>query len=142
MPSQDDVAVVRKFIEGLRAGDVAACLDHVAEELVFSEAESLPFGGDYLGKDGFVQLLRNVGREFRVELGTPEIGAGEQFVVVRVSGTMTSRATGRSMSMAVVDLYQVRAGKIARVDVFYKDTAAVVELAARGPSQDDDGSRP
>lgn len=142
MPSQGDVAVVRKFTDGLRAGDVAGCLELVHDELVFAEAASLPFGGDYLGKEGFVQLLRNVSRDFRVELGTPEIGAGEEFVAVRVTGTMTSRATGRSMPMDVVDLYQVRAGKIARVDVFYKDTAAVVELTEQEPSRDEHGSAP
>lgn len=140
MPSQDDMAVVRKFTDGLGAGDVAGCLDLVHDDLVFSEAPNLPFGGDYLGKDGFVQLLRNVSRDFRVQLGTPEIGAGEEFVAVRVSGTMTARATGRSMPMDAVDLYQVRAGKIARIDVFYKDTAAVVELVREPPSQDDNGS--
>jgi ketosteroid isomerase-like protein len=140
MPSQDDMAVVRKFTDGLRAGDVAGCLELVHDDLVFSEAASLPFGGDYIGKDGLVQLLRNVSRQFRVELGTPELGAGENFVAVRVIGSMTSRATGRSMPMDVVDLYQVRAGKIARVDVFYKDTDTVVELGQPQPSQDENGS--
>jgi ketosteroid isomerase-like protein len=140
MPSQDDMAVVRKFTDGLRAGDVAGCLDLVHDDLVFSEAASLPFGGDYLGKRGFVEFLRSFSRDFRVELGTPEIVAGEEFVAVRGSGTMTSRATDQSMPMDVVDLYQVRAGKIARVDVFYKDTAAVVELGQPRPSQDENGS--
>jgi ketosteroid isomerase-like protein len=128
MPSQDDIAVVRKFTDGLRAGDIAGCLELVHDDLVFSEAASLPFGGDHLGKDGLVRLLRAVGRQFRVELGVPELGAGQDFVAVRVNGTMTSRATGRSMPMDVVDVYRLRAGKIARIDVFYKDTAQVVEL--------------
>ena len=145
MPSQDDMAVVRSFTDGLRAGDVAGCLELVHDDLIFAEAPSLPFGGDYHGKDGLVQMLRTVSRLFRVKLGTPEIVAGEEFVAVRVSGTMTSRATDRSMPMDAVDLYQVRDGKIARVDVFYKDTAAVVELGRPHsdppqPARDENGS--
>lgn len=130
------MAVVRKFTDGLRAGDIAGCLQLVHDDLVFAEAPSLPFGGDYIGKDGLMQMLRTVSRQFRVELETPAIVAGEEFVGVRVAGTMTSRVTGRSMPMDVVDLYQVRDGKIARVDVFYKDTAAVVDLCR--PHADDD----
>jgi ketosteroid isomerase-like protein len=140
MPSQDDMAVVRRFTDGLRAGDIAECLDLVHDDLVFAEAPSLPFGGDHVGKDGLVQMLRAVSRQFRVKLGTPEIVAGEEFVAVRVSGTMTSRATDRSMPMDVVDIYRVRDGRIARVDVFYKDTAAVVELGQPEASQDENGS--
>jgi ketosteroid isomerase-like protein len=75
-----------------------------------------------------------------VKLGTPDIVAGEAFVAVRVNGTMTSRSTDRSMPMDVVDIYQLREGKIARVDVFYKDTAAVVGLGQQEASQDENGS--
>jgi ketosteroid isomerase-like protein len=128
MTVQDKSAVVRKFAAGLHAGDVAGCLDLLDDEIVFSEAVSLPFGGDYVGKDGFVQLLRNVTRHFRVDLDTPEIGDAGAFVAVRVHGTMTSRVTGRSLPMRVVDLYQLRGEKIVRVDVFYQDSHAVSEL--------------
>lgn len=140
MPSQDDMAVVRKFVDGLRAGDIAGCLDLVHDDLVFVEAPSLPFGGEYVGKDGLVQMLRAVSGQFRVKLGTPELVAGEEFVAVRVNGTMTSRSTDRSMPMDVVDLYRLREGRIARVDVYYKDTAAVVELAEPQAGQDENGS--
>jgi uncharacterized protein len=128
MTVQDNSAVVRKFITGLQAGDVGGCLELLDDEIVFSEAASLPFGGDYVGKDAFVQFLRNVGRHFRVDLDTPEVADAGPFVAVRVHGTMTSRVTGRSLPMQVVDLYQLRAEKIVRVDVFYQDSHAVSEL--------------
>jgi ketosteroid isomerase-like protein len=124
----DDVAVVRAFTDAMRAGDIDTCLTMIAPDLVFSEAESLPFGGDYHGEDGFLQLLREVGRHLKVELGTPEITGGKGLVAVRVDGTMTARATGRSMQMDVVDLYRLSAGKVTRVDVFYKEPTAVADL--------------
>lgn len=128
MSVQDDIDVVREFTTALGAGDVRACLALLSEDLVFSEAECLPFGGDYLGVDGFKQLLRNVSRDFRVELAIPQITGCETFVAVRVRGTMTSRATGRRIDMQVVDLYELCDRKITRVDVFYKDPGALTEL--------------
>jgi len=128
VPSQDDVTVVRAFTDAMRAGDIDTCLEMIAPDLVFSEAESLPFGGGYHGRDGFLQLLRNVSRHLKVELATPEITGGDGLVAVRVHGTMTARATGRSMPMDVVDLYRLSNDKITRVDVFYKEPSAVADL--------------
>jgi ketosteroid isomerase-like protein len=128
---QDDVDVVRRFTAGLAAGDVSGCLELLADDLVFSEAESLPFGGDYHGKDGFRRLLRAVSGDFRIELDEPEIGAAETFVAVRVRGRVTSRATGRSMPLRAVDLYELRDAKIVRVDVFYKEPQALAALTQR-----------
>ncbi|HEY1968861.1 MAG TPA: nuclear transport factor 2 family protein [Pseudonocardia sp.] len=128
MVVQDNVAVVRAFTDALQAGDLNTCLELISPNLVFSEAESLPFGGEYRGKDGFLRFLRNVSRHFTVELTTPQIVGGDSLVAVRVHGKMTSRATGRSMPMDVVDLYQLTDGKVARVDVFYKEPTAVADL--------------
>ncbi|HVW43611.1 MAG TPA: nuclear transport factor 2 family protein [Amycolatopsis sp.] len=144
MASQGNADVVRKFTAGLRAGDVSGCLDLLDEDIVFAEAKSLPFGGDYRGKSGFVQLLRNVSRDYLIELGEPEIGDGGAFVAVRVHGRAMSRATGRGLDMRVVDLYELRDGKITRVDVFYHDSQAMTDLcrdvvAAGSPSSDQQG---
>jgi uncharacterized protein len=138
MAADDDTAVVAKFTAGLEAGDIDGCLDLLDDQIVFSEAASLPFGGDYAGQDGFRQLLRNVSRDFRVRLDPPEISDGGPFVAVRVHGTMTSRLTRRSLPMQCVDLYQLRDGKIIRVDVFYQDPSAVSELCR----DDTDPGRP
>jgi ketosteroid isomerase-like protein len=115
------------------------------DDIVFSEAESLPFGGEYRGKDGFVRLLHAVSRDFRIDLDEPVIGDAGAFVAVRVLGRVTSRATKRGMDMQVVDLYELRDGRITRVDVFYKDPQALTELclelapAVTSPSDDQGG---
>lgn len=128
MTVRSNIEVVRRFTAGLRAGDVPGCLELLDDDIVFSEAGSLPFGGEYQGKDGFKRLLHAVGRDFRIDLDEPVIGDAGTFVVARVLGRVTSRATGRAMDMQVVDLYEVRDGRITRVDVFYKDPQALTEL--------------
>jgi hypothetical protein len=130
--SAEDVEVVRRFTAGLRSGEVAACLELLHPENVFDEAEGLPFAGDYSGHEGFMRLLKDVNRLFEVKLAEPQISDAGDCVVVQLTGTFTSRATSRSAEMPVVDLYRVRDGKVAHVDVYYKDTRAMYALIAEG----------
>ncbi|WP_131767396.1 nuclear transport factor 2 family protein [Candidatus Protofrankia californiensis] len=127
----DDVEIVTRFTSCLAVGDIETCLSLVADDLLFSEASSLAFGGDWEGKDGLVGVLRAVGRDYRVRLDAPQVSAAGDRVLVRVSGTIAARSTGRMIPLDVVDLYDVRDGLIRRVDVFYKDTAAVAGLLDR-----------
>jgi ketosteroid isomerase-like protein len=133
MTVHDNIAVVRTFTDGLRSGDIASCEALLDEANVFSEAPSLPFGGNYVGRDGFRAMLRDVGKTFRVALDPPEIVEAGERVLVRVHGTFTSRATGRSLPVDCIDLYELRDGRIVRVDVFYKDSHAVTELCTPQP---------
>jgi ketosteroid isomerase-like protein len=123
------VEVVTHFTAALKTGDLEACRALVREDLVFSEAPSLPFGGDHTGWEAVVGMLGIIGREYRIRLDDPVIAAAGDRVLVRVSGSISSRATGRQMPLEAVDLYHVDdAGLITRVDVFYKDAAAVSAL--------------
>jgi uncharacterized protein len=128
VPAQDNVEVVRRFTDGLRSGDIDSCAALLDEANVFSEAASLPFGGDYVGADGFRRMLSAVNRDFRVSLDPPEIAGAGDWVAVVVHGTFTSRATRRSMPVDCVDIYRLRDGKIVRVDVHYKEPGALAEL--------------
>jgi ketosteroid isomerase-like protein len=130
--SVEDVEVVRRFTASLRNGDMPACLELLHPENVFAEADGLPFSGDYSGHDGFIRLLKDVGRLFEVKLSEPMMNDAGDCVLVQLTGTFTSRVTGRSAEMPVVDLYRVRDGKVAHVDVYYKDTRAMYALCADG----------
>lgn len=122
------IDVVTRFAAALAVGDIESSLALVHENLIFSEAPSLPFGGDRIGSQGLQDLLAAISRDYRIRLGQPTVtGAGDR-VLVRVQGTIASRATGRQMPLEALDLYDVRDGLIQRVDVFYKDAAAVTAL--------------
>jgi ketosteroid isomerase-like protein len=133
---QQNVEVVRRFTDGLRSGDIDLCSTLLDDANVFSEAASLPFGGDYVGVDGFRRLLSAVGRDFRVALEPPELAGTDEWVAVVVHGTFTSRRTGRSMPVECVDIYRLRDAKIVRVDVHYKDPGAMAELCRERDDHD------
>lgn len=128
MGSDNPVEVVERFTAALAAADLDSCLSLVSEQLVFSEAESLPFGGDHVGRQGFLDLLADVSRDYRVRLEKPIVAEAGDRVLVRVRGTIAARQTGRQLSLEALDLYEVQAGLITRVDVFYRDSAAVTAL--------------
>jgi ketosteroid isomerase-like protein len=50
----------------------------------------------------------------------------DETIVLRMDVTFTARATRRSISLPVVELLTVRAGRVARSEVYVKDTAALL----------------
>jgi uncharacterized protein len=52
------------------------------------------------------------------------LDAGER-VVVLVRYDVVARATGRPLTLDHVEIYTVRDGKIADLDIYYRDTAAI-----------------
>lgn len=49
-------------------------------------------------------------------------------VAMRYRLKFTARSTGKSIEMGLVEIYTVRDGLIAELDVYYKDPSAVAEL--------------
>lgn len=126
----DNVEVVRKFLSALRARDMSACASLTTDDFVVSEPASLPYGGEWTGIQGLTDMLSAVGRSYRIDLDAPELHGFDESVLVRVSGTITARESGRQMRLDALDLYQLRNGAILSLNVYYKDAVAVVDLLA------------
>lgn len=122
------VEVVGRFTRALAAGDLESALQLVHDDLVFSEPESLVFGGEWIGRQGVRDLMAAISRSYRIRIGPPDVVAAGDQVLARVHGTVSSRATRREAVLDALDLYHVEDGRIRRVEVFYKDSAAVVAL--------------
>ena len=52
-------------------------------------------------------------------------------IVVRLVSRITSRRTGEAVVVDVVELYRVRDGRIAEMDIYYKTPSAVAALWAQ-----------
>jgi ketosteroid isomerase-like protein len=55
---------------------------------------------------------------------------GDHAVAARFRLTFISRASGKSVQTRLVEIYTVRGGRIAELDVYYKDPSAVAALLA------------
>ena len=127
--AQDDVATLKEFVQ---AGDRTTALGMVDEEAVWREAETLPWGGEWRGPDGFARLTREIDALAELAVRGHEIVQAGEVVELRLDAVFTSRKSGRRLPMKVVEHYRVREGKIYGADAFYKDTQAVNDLVKHG----------
>jgi ketosteroid isomerase-like protein len=136
-----DAGLVRQLFAAVEERDGAAVLDAYATGVVIREAPSLPYGGVYHGHDG---ALRHAlaytatwdhlqSAEDRKLL--PQIRGHDDRVVVTWHQKATAR-DGRHLDVPVVDLIGLRDGKVASLEMFQQDTAAVLDFLAHHEGND------
>jgi nucleoside-diphosphate-sugar epimerase/ketosteroid isomerase-like protein len=128
----NDVATLEKFVSRMGAGDRSGALEMVDEEAVWQEAETLPWGGQWRGPDGFTQLEAAINTSAEMTVRDSVIVEAGEVVEMRLSLVFTSRKSGRRLPMEVVEHYTVREGKIHGANAFYKDTQSVNDLVNHG----------
>ncbi len=136
-----DAEAVRWLFTAVEERDGAAVLDAYATDVVIREAPSLPYGGVYHGHDGAVRhALAYTATWDRLQSAEdrwmePRIRGHDDRVVV----TWRQKATasdGRHLDVPVVDLIGVRDGKVASLEMFPQDTAAVLDFLAHQDRND------
>jgi uncharacterized protein len=122
------VAVVQSFYDGLIHKDIAALealLDR--ESLVVREAESLPYGGEYRGLQGFRALLAKLTQSWAtVSFADFNYATGDDLVVAMFLMYATARATRQETSFRVMEIWRFRAGKVVAIEPYYWDTHALL----------------
>jgi len=126
--SRENVEVVERFEHAFVRGDMEEVLSLLADDIVVHEAPSLPYPGDHRGHDGFLELADAFNRvwEIKSPLDLTFLDAGDTRVVVLVAFDVVARATGTPLVLRLAEIYSVREGRIADLDVYYRDTAAIV----------------
>ncbi|OCB08084.1 hypothetical protein A5644_07965 [Mycobacterium intracellulare subsp. yongonense] len=122
---------MQRFSVAVREGDFDEMGRLLDDDFVAHEAGGLPYSGDYRGLSGFRGLLETMNDAMTLSPGpfTSE-QLGESAVALRFSLTFTVRASGKSVTMNLIEVYTLRNEKIVDLDVYYKDPAAVTALLA------------
>jgi ketosteroid isomerase-like protein len=134
-------AVLDAYYAALKAGDVAALRDVVAEDVVVTyhgRPGLLPWTGVWRGFDAYRDFLGRIGAALEILEVTPaaRVADGAR-VIVLLDGRWRARATGRVVAARVVNIFTLRDGRVAGYEVFH-DTAALWE-ALRGQVLDPAG---
>jgi uncharacterized protein len=109
-----------------RLQEILAMLD---PEVRMPVAESLPYGGDHVGIDGFLKMGEMFGKTWKILDGGSDGYAdlGNNRVLAFYDPTFQSVVTGRSVSFRMVEILTVRAGRIAELIPYYFDTDELVK---------------
>jgi ketosteroid isomerase-like protein len=127
--SDQNVEWVKGIYDAFSQGDIPTVLGAFADDVEWFEAEGMPYGGLYRSGEA---VLQNVFGPIAADLEgfavTPEeyIGSGEAVAaIVRYTGT--GKATGKTLDLPAVHVWELRDGKLARFRQFI-DTVKFAEV--------------
>jgi uncharacterized protein len=129
--AERSLATVRRFMAAAGAERKNERCRLLRDDFVVHEAGGLPFSGDYHGSEGFFDLLNRMNDVLDLTAGPITTDPlGDDAVAARFRLRFISRASGESVEMGLVEIYTVRDGRIAELDVYYKDPSAVAAILA------------
>lgn len=109
-------------------GNWEAVADYMADDFVIHEPASLPYGGEWRGRDALQRLYAHVmGYWDDPVVAWQELVGGEQHTVALLHFTVTARASGKRFDTHIAEVTRFDdAGKMASMRIHYFDTAAMV----------------
>lgn len=111
----------------LDRGDLEGFLDFFAEDGVLLEADSLPYGGRFVGVDAIREALLKVVATFSEFSFKPDVFATSgEWVIAYGTFSVTVRNTGKKVSFPLAEAAHVVDGKIKLINPVYSDTAAIL----------------
>ncbi len=114
---------------------VAGQTDPFDEKIVIREAAELPYGGDWTGKEGLRDLMTRIASLAKLTPIDVEVfDAGDGCVITRQTAKLTHEASGDELSIPMVEVYKLVDEKIVEIDVYYKDTKAMVDFFTSHPA--------
>jgi uncharacterized protein len=128
--SQADVDITQQFLKAFQAGDIETVFGMIHPECVFDEGHGLPYAGTFVGPAGLQELVGKIMTPLEMVVDSFDVSDGGDCAVARIGLTFTSRSSGRSLTIPSVELYETNDGKVSKIDIYYKSTHAVAELAA------------
>jgi ketosteroid isomerase-like protein len=131
MPPQP-IEIVQSVYADFARGDVAAIVErfHPEAQLIVHAPESIPYGGTRNGPEEIERWFGELAATVAIEQleGETMIASGDQ-VAVRGIEAGRSTATGRCYRSGFVHFWQIRDGRVVRLDDFV-DSAAVAAAIA------------
>lgn len=133
MSTSEAIAVVRNLFAAVARRDPAGVFSAYHPDIVINEAPSLPYGGEYRGREGAIRHaegFRSTWDRYQPEASRnlePEfLAVGDRVVVLW--RFRAQRQTRESIDLPVVGIYRLREGRIIESRMFHFDTAALLRF--------------
>ena len=125
-----NLEVVKIMLENGHAGRWDIVKPYVSDDLVLRVPPGLPFGGDYHGWQGYMDILKAIGTFFTdIKAGPREFATVGQKVIVVGSLSCRIAKNGKPISFPLTDIWKLQDGKVVEIVAFYYDTKAIADLA-------------
>ena len=124
------VGILEKFLELGRSRELTALEAMVTEDLRIEQAQSLPFGGVYLGWAGYLDVTQKLfGKMRKVHLELIDTWDGQQrSLVAHFMLNAISKRTQEKISMPLLEIWEFEGNKVSAITPFYRDTHLLSEL--------------
>lgn len=132
---EDNIGLISHGYEAYARRDFPAVFALLHPEIEIFQTELLPWGGTYRGQEQARDFFRRLSEHVEA---TPEpeafIDAGDRVVAVgRLRGR--ARASGQTFDLAIVHLWTVRDGRVARFEAYIDTPQMLRALAGQNISQ-------
>ena len=123
----DDVEVVRALYAAMAGRDFARIFELVADDIVITQDERLPWGGRYVGHDGFATFGITISGTIDSAVTIDAVFAADDEVIQcgRTKGTV--KANGAAFDIPEVHRWKLRDGKAVEAH-FAIDTPAMLAV--------------
>ena len=130
MPNHDaDRAVLERYVEAWRTGNLEALLDAYADDVVFHYFGTTDLAGDHVGKDAAIAAMGAVSaRAARELLEVVDVLVGDRRAALVVRERLTR--AGESVELRRVFVYRIEDEKLAEFWLYDEDQALVDRLWA------------
>lgn len=131
-------AVLSRYYAALQSGSMADMSAAVTDDLVVSYHDAagvLPWSGEWVGTEGLIGFLATVSEHLSIDhidvLSTEFLA---EKAIVHLRGHWTSRATGRSFSAEVINIFSFRDDRVSGYEVFPDSAAFALAIGRLGPA--------
>lgn len=127
-------AVVGSYLEALfQRYDLAALDKIIAPDALYHQAAGLPYGGQYRGLSEMVTMFTKAQTYFNLQLVAPPTLATDPAtnqVIASFTIRCVAHKSGRELTMAIRECFELRDGKIVGITPFYFDTKTFAAFLA------------
>ena len=100
----------------------------VADDIVLHVPETLPWGGDQHGWQGYQDALLTMGKFFsELDFSQFSFSPIEDKVIIRTHLKGRVAATAKPVSMPLLEVWRVRNGKVCDIVAYFFDTKTLVD---------------
>lgn len=125
-PGHEGLALVEEMGRRFAVGDRDGAFTLLHDDFRIEQPGSLPHGGWHERRDGMIAMGTTFAEHWDRTISAPTVHAWGDGVVQVTTQTWTAKATGRSATVDVVELFRVADGRIAEIRVFQQDTALLL----------------